>query len=207
MGSVTHKGLTLYFYNGGWGTRTTGNRDCQTYFSQNGGNYRTVIPIRVTPSPGHKIKTFSITGGVVGNYNNRQVTVSGYAYTDLNTAKQYKNIPGGYVSSSSMYLSNADAGGQSGTLTFDVSSRNYTSTTTFYIWICSNKSYAYVYYTYSTGNMGDYTASMTEEANGSVWIYSNGSWRRAIPYIYSNGSWRRTIPYVYSNGAWRISGG
>lgn len=206
MGSVTHKGLTLHYYNGGWGTKTTGSST--TYFSQNGGNYRTVIPITVTPNPGHKIKTFSITGGVVcDNWNYRDVTVSGYAYTDLTTARQYKNLPAGYIASDSVHLTSADANGQSGRLTFDVSSRNYTSTTTFYIWICSSKSYPYEYYTYAAGNMGDYTASMTEEGNGTVWIYASGKWRRAVPYVYTGGKWRRAIPYVYTGGKWRMSGG
>lgn len=36
----------------------------------------------------------------------------------------------------------------------------------------------------------------------SVFIYTNGEWKTAIPYVYSNGVWINTTPQIYSNNEW-----
>lgn len=47
------------------------------------------------------------------------------------------------------------------------------------------------------------TTTILIESDGSVRIFVNGEWKKAVPYVYTNNEWRKATPYIYTNNEWR----
>ncbi len=52
--------------------------------------------------------------------------------------------------------------------------------------------------------VGNITLYPVVQCESTVYVYSGGKWKLAIPYVYSGGKWKRAIPYVYSGGKWKL---
>lgn len=56
----------------------------------------------------------------------------------------------------------------------------------------------------SYGKVGESSAlTNTCNINRNMWLKTNGTWKRGIPYVKVNGVWKKGIPYIKINGEWK----
>ena len=83
-------GTNLYHYNGGWVTQTVGGNGSTDngagYVGSTASNYRTILPITVTPSSGKKITSITLTIGLTSD-GSRTTSLLAQAYNSLANAQ------------------------------------------------------------------------------------------------------------------------
>jgi hypothetical protein len=173
MASVSITG-TGHSYNGGWGTFTIGSGSGYTC-RQTTGQYRTIVPVTITPDTGYIVNNISITIGLVGTTS---TLLAGYLYNSLDTAKSSRSpAPSGYLASGTEggSASNPTSSGRNCTISF--SGLSISSTTTLYLWLYTTAtSGVYQVWTKASGNVKKPTGSVTKQTakTYSVTYNANG---------------------------------
>lgn len=53
----------------------------------------------------------------------------------------------------------------------------------------------------SVGQISETTIKVS--ADGTVQIFVNGGWQKAIPYVFDNGGWKKAKPYLFVSNEWK----